>query len=281
MKIAYFPNQTALKSEPVWQAFLNGCRQVGLEPVENSQTADCAVIWSVLWNGRMRMNENVYNHYRNLNKPVFIIEVGALDRGRTWKISANHISTDGIYANTENIDYDRARKLGIELQGAKISRNESILIVGQHERSLQWRSQPTTRTWLTQKIAEIRKYTDRPVIFRPHPRHPIGTAPIPGVIFEKPTKLADTYDKFDIGFNHHCVINHNSGPGIQAALAGTPIICDRTSLAYPLSQQISKIDDVFLPDRQNWFHQILHTEWTVDEIRQGIPQKRILNVLNR
>jgi hypothetical protein len=44
---------------------------------------------------------------------------------------------------------------------------------------------------------------------------------------------------------------------------------------------MAKINEVFLPDRQNWFHQVLHTEWTVDEISQGIPQKRILNVLNR
>lgn len=281
MKIAYFPNQTALKSESVWGPFLDGCRQVGIEPVENSYSADCAVIWSVLWNGRMRTNETVFNHYRNIQKPVFIIEVGALDRGRTWKISANHIINSGIYGNTENIDYDRGRKLGISLQPVKSVRKDSILIIGQHERSLQWQNQPTTRTWLTQKIAEIRKYTDRPVIFRPHPRHPIGPAPLSGIIFEKPTKLADTYDKFDIEFDHHCVISHNSGPGIQAALAGTPIICDKTSLAYPVSQSISSINEVFLPDRQNWFHQVLHTEWTVDEIRQGIPQTRILNVLNR
>jgi hypothetical protein len=281
MKIAYFPNQTALQSEPIWGAFLNGCRHIGIEPVENSRTADCAVIWSVLWNGRMRMNESVFNHYRSLNKPVFIIEVGALDRGRTWKISANHISTEGIYGNTENIDYDRARKLGIGLQDVKTSRKDSILFVGQHERSLQWQNQPTTRTWLSQKVAEIQKYTDRPIIFRPHPRHPIGTTAMPGVIFERPNRILDTYDKFDIDFDHHCVINHNSGPGIQAAIAGTPVICDKTSLAYPLSSSISKINEIFLPDRQNWFHQILHTEWTVDEIGQGIPQKRILNVLNR
>jgi hypothetical protein len=281
MKLAYFPNQTALKSEPVWGAFLNGARQVGVEPVENSKTADCALIWSVLWNGRMRMNETVYNHYRSLGKPVFIIEVGALDRGRTWKISANHITTEGIYGNTENIDYDRARKLGIELQDIKTSRKDSILIVGQHERSLQWQGQPTTQAWVAQKVSEIRKYSDRPIIFRPHPRHPINITFLPGVTVERPNKLADTYDKFDINFNHHCVVSHNSGPGIQAAIAGTPVICDKSSLVHPLSKNISKINEAFLPDRQNWFHQILHTEWTVDEISQGIPHNRILNVLNR
>lgn len=277
MKIAYFPNQTALQSEPVWRAFLEGCRNIGIEPIEGVKTADMAVIWSVLWNGRMRMNQQIYEHYRKLGKPVFIIEVGALDRGRTWKISANHIGSEGIYGNLENYDLDRAKKLGVELQEAKISRPDSILIIGQHERSLQWQNQPPTVSWLKQKIIEIRSVTDKPIIFRPHPRHPITISNLPGITFQKPQKILHTYDKFDIDFNHHCVISHNSGPGIQAAIYGTPVICDKSSLAHPLSQQISKINEIFLPDRTNWFQKILHTEWTVNEISQGMPQRRILN----
>lgn len=280
MKIAYFPNQTALQSEPIWSAFLNGCRQIGIEPVENSKTADMAVIWSVLWNGRMRNNQIVYEHYRRLNKPVFIIEVGALDRGRTWKISANHISADGIYGNTENLDPNRSQKLGINLESIRERRKDSILIIGQHERSLQWQNQPTTVSWLRQRVAEIRAVSDRPIIFRPHPRHPISISNMPGVIFQRPQKILHTYDKFDIDFNHHCVITHNSGPGIQAALHGTPVICDKSSLAYPVSQTISKINEIFLPDRSHWFQKILHTEWTVPEIQEGIPQQRILLALN-
>jgi hypothetical protein len=281
MKIAYFPNQTALQSEPIWRAFLDGCRQIGIEPVENSKTADMAVIWSVLWNGRMRVNESVYKHYRSLNKPVFIIEVGALDRGRTWKISANHITTDGIYGNTENLDPERSKKIGIELLLPKIKRQDSILIVGQHEKSLQWEKQPYLRAWLDHKVQEIRKFTDRPIIFRPHPRCILGTNSIPGITIERPNKILNTYDKFDINFDHYCVISHNSGPGIQSVIAGTPVICDKSSLAYEMSNSFSQINHLSIPDRQFWFQKILHTEWTVEELKVGTPQKRILSELNR
>jgi len=279
MKIAYFPNQTALQSQPIWGAFLDGCRQIGIEPVEGVKNADMAVIWSVLWNGRMRMNQTIYEHYRNLNKPVFIIEVGALDRGRTWKISANNITSSGIYGNIENLDPDRNKKIGINLEPFRERRQDSILIVGQHEKSLQWRNQPSTISWLRQKVSEIRAISDRPIIFRPHPRHPISTSNMPGITFQRPQKISNTYDKFDIDFNHHCIVTHNSGPGIQAVIHGTPVISDISSLAYPVSQPISKIDEILLPDRDAWFQKILHTEWTVDEIRQGIPQNRILNAL--
>jgi hypothetical protein len=64
MKISYFPNQAALNSKPVLSAFIQGCRSLGIETVENSMDADAAVIWSVLFQGRMLPNQRVYEHYR-------------------------------------------------------------------------------------------------------------------------------------------------------------------------------------------------------------------------
>jgi hypothetical protein len=34
-----------------------------------------------------------------------------------------------------------------------------------------------------------------------------------------------------------------------------------------------------MPDRQEWFQKILHTEWLVEELAAGIPQERLLNQL--
>ena len=41
-------------AEPILTAFVNGCKALGLNTVANSYTADAAVIWSVLWAGRMK-----------------------------------------------------------------------------------------------------------------------------------------------------------------------------------------------------------------------------------
>lgn len=275
MKIAYFPNQTALQSEPVWQAFLEGARKNGFEPVENSMSADCAVIWSVLWSGRMRNNKTVYDHYRNQGKPIFIIEVGALKRGITWKISINNITSQGLYANTLNLDVDRPRKLGIFPYPYRQNRKQDIVIALQHRKSLQWQGLPAPDTWLREKISEIRKYSDRPIVVRPHPRDGVKIFKEKSVIFEQPKKIVDTYDEFDLKFDCHCLINHNSGPAIQAAINGVPVICDVTSLASPLSNKISEIEQLSMPDRTQWLIELSHTEWLLDEIRQGIPIERI------
>ena len=64
MKIAYFPEQTAQQSEPIWKSFLSSCEKIGIQPEENCCDANCALIWSVLWRGRMENNQYVYDFYR-------------------------------------------------------------------------------------------------------------------------------------------------------------------------------------------------------------------------
>jgi hypothetical protein len=94
-------------------------------------------------------------------------------------------------------------------------------------------------------------------------------------------KIPNSYDDYNINYNYHCVVNHNSGPSIQSALQGTPIICDATSLAYPVSDVFENIDTPVLPDRTDWFLKLLHTEWTIEELAQGIPQQRLLPELEK
>jgi hypothetical protein len=277
MRIAYFEKQTALQSEPIWKAFLNSCKSLGIIPVENSLDADCALIWSVLWKGRLLENKKVYYHYRSFNKPVFIIEVGSLIRGKTWKISINNITRHGIYPNTDNFIPNRAKKLGLTLHNYKILNNRPILIAGQHDKSLQWTYDHNNTIWIRDKIMEIRKFTNKPIHVRPHPRNYFRENFGKNIIIETPVKLANTYDQYDLNFNYHAIFNYNSGVSIQAAQHGTPIICDDSSLASEVSVTLSNIDRPTIIDRHQWFERLVHTEWTLEEIGEGIPLKRLLS----
>ena len=89
--VAYYPLQCAKNSQPVVSAVLDCLQARGIQTQENSMTSDAAIIWSVLWAGRMSANQAVYEHYRSQGRPVIIIEIGALYRGNTWKIAVNNI----------------------------------------------------------------------------------------------------------------------------------------------------------------------------------------------
>jgi hypothetical protein len=94
-------------------------------------------------------------------------------------------------------------------------------------------------------------------------------------VFEEPNPLANTYDSFDMHFDCHAVVNYNSGPGIQAAIAGVRPVVDVTSLAYPVSVDYADIEQPYNKDRELWLTQICHTEYTVEELRTGTWLKRI------
>jgi hypothetical protein len=111
----------------------------------------------------------------------------------------------------------------------------NIVIAAQRSDSEQWAGQPPTVAWLTETANTIRKYTDRPIVIRPHPRQRISD--IPGCVIEMPRPIQGTYDSFDYDrclSTAWAVVNHNSGPGSQAVLNGVPAFVDSSSLAAPV-----------------------------------------------
>jgi len=271
MNLKIYREYGALNSTPVFDAFEKGATACGFKIVDNNE--DISVIWSVLWQGRMAKNQWVYNKAKEFGRPVIIIEVGTLIRGQTWKISVNNINANGIF-NFENLDIGRIDKLNVRLQPISVNPRPEILIALQHQQSLQWQGQPEIEQWANTTIANLKLHTDRSIVVRPHPRNPIRK-PIIGAQVEIPKQIPGTYDSFDIDYNFHCVVNYNSGPAVQAAIAGTPIICDRSSLAYEMSGKISSIESIKLPNRDQWFLKLCHTEWTIDEIASGLPIDRL------
>lgn len=272
--VAYFPLQCALNSAPVMSAVLDSLRGAGIQTLENSMTADCAVIWSVLWHGRMKPNQQIYQHYRSQNKPVIVIETGALHRGITWKVAINNITSTGYYGNLENLDWDRPSKLKICLETRPATR-PNIVIAAQHQNSLQVDGIDMS-TWVKDTVASLKKHTDRPISVRPHPRCKLQTHQLPpDITIEQPQRLPNTYDSFDMRFDCHAVVNYNSGPGIQAAIAGIRPVVDASSLAHPVGIEFADIEQPYVKDRQLWLTQICHTEYTVNELREGLWLKRL------
>jgi hypothetical protein len=278
MRVAYFPNSCAQNSGPVMQAMLNSLRHTGHTIEPNSMGADAAIIWSVLWSGRMAANQAVWAHYRNLGRPVVVIDVGALYRGETWKIAVNSITANGHYGHTENLDWDRPKKLGISL-ALNISHNPQIVIAAQHKKSLQVAGLVSMEDWILTQVNNIRAVTDRPIVIRPHPRSPLDRTQFQNVTIEQPKKIVSTYDSYNLAFDCHAIVNYNSGPGIQAALAGTRAVVDLSSLAHPVGIQIADIEKPYDQDRDQWLVEICHTEYTLKEIEQGLWLKRLFAAL--
>lgn len=277
MVVGLFEQYGALNSVPVWQAIQQGLDHLGIQHRFMDTSADVAVIWSVVWAGRMRANHNIWNLFKNSNRPVIVAEVGMLQRGRTWKLGVNGTGL-GCYPYHIS-DSNRPGKLGIDLQPWR-NQGQNIVVACQRGDSEQWSGQPALQTWLENTVTQIRQHTDRPVVVRPHPRQRIQ--PIKDCVIQLPKSLPNTYDSFDFDSSLHnawCVVNWNSGPGSQAIINGVPAFVGSTSLAAPVANlDWSQIENPARPDRTGWLTALCHTEWTLEEIASGEPLRALLGL---
>lgn len=275
-------NFGALNSKPVFDAFRVGAIANGHKCVDNS-TDGIDVIWSVLFNGRMSPNQKIWKEAREKNKPVVVLEVGGIKRGTTWKVGLNGINRDAYFSDTGN-DNSRAKVLNLSCKSWRKD-GEYILICGQHDKSLQWQGMPRMSNWFLNTYDEIRKHTDRPIIFRPHPRCRLETIEygLKHVYRQEPRHVIGTYDDFDIRFdNVWATISHSSNPGVHSIINGIPAFVSPSSLAYDVSNDIDFLHDIenpIMPDRTQWLNDYAWTEYTTEEIANGLPFKNLTDKL--
>lgn len=282
MKISVFPSHVPSNGYSIYNdliSYMNKTDQV----VEGTYDADAALIWSVLWNGRMSRNKNVWNHYRSNNKPVIVIEVGGLVRNVTWRLSINGITRNAIFPKVD-IDIERPRKLGISLK--PWHDGDYVLICGQHARSEQWRNMPDMNEYYKQTVLEVKQYTDRPIVIRSHPRYRENIFfnvdkeffKDHNVEFNMPKHIQKTYDNFDLESiltHSHCVISHSSNSGLTGIIEGTPAIVSEESLAFDVgTKNISNINNLPRPDRDEWLIDISHKEWFDHELEYAWSKLR-------
>ena len=280
MKISYWPDNAALNSQPAMKTLLEAVSKTDTL-VENTIEADATIIWSVLWYGRMAKNKRAWDEFRKRNKPVIVLEVGGLVRNNTWRLSINGINRTAIFPTIEKYDVDRPAKLGLDL--LPWHDGEYILICGQHGFSEQWANMPPMDQYYKETVEKIRKYSDKPIVIRSHPRfrerihfkvdEKFYTDR--GIEWNSPKKVVKTYDNFDLEplLSHcHAVVSQSSNSGITAIRCGTPAIVGTESLAYPVAtNDFAQIATPPTPDRNNWLVELSHKEWLLDELQTNSP----------
>jgi hypothetical protein len=277
MKFSLWTQYGALNSKPVFDAFANSLNNNGHDVAYNDLSADVNVIWSVLFNGRMAGNKAVWEQ----QKPTIVLEVGGIKRGTTWKVGLNGINRDAYFGPSGNSS-DRVRLLGLQVKPWKYD-GEHILIAGQHDKSLQWKDMPAMATWVHDTITFIRAQTDRPIIFRPHPRCPLPAIEhdFKHVKRQEPLQIKGSYDDFDMQFNNiWATVSWSSNPAIHSIINGVPAFTGPSSLAFDVAEQnLRNIENPLYGDRTQWLNDYAHTEYTIEEISKGIPLKNLTSKL--
>jgi len=280
MKIEAWPMHGPLNSKNIFAKFLKSMQATGDDLHINKEIdGDVAVIWSVLWQGRMRNYKQIWERYRQANKPVIVLEVGGLRRNQSFKIAINGVNRKADFAD-QDVDDTRWPLFNHTFKPWKQT-GDNIIILGQHHASEQWNGMPSMNVWFEQQINEIRKHTTRPIQIRSHPRNPVGFhfAKYKHVSLAPPVMDSNTID--DTNFKDTlkdawAVINHSSNPAMEAVINGIPVFVSADSLCYDVgNHSLTHINNPKMPNRQEWANKLSYTEWFENEIEVGLPWRRI------
>ncbi len=148
------------------------------------------------------------------------------------------------------------------------SKGKHILICMQRDGGFSMKNLDPIK-WLEEKLVEIRKYTDRPILIRPHPGKPQDFSRFiqPGVdvINSANVSLVASMNKA------HAAIFFNSSSAVAAICEGIPIFVDDDSC---VARQVANIDLKFIEtpgffDRDQWLYDLASAHWNDDEGRRG------------
>lgn len=280
MRVEIWPAHGPLNSKDIFTKFITSLQNAGEDVHINKETnGDVAVIWSVLWRGRMASYKKIWDRYRSAGKPVVVIEVGGLRRNESFKIGINGINRDADFAN-QSFDDKRWPLFNHTLRPWNPT-GDMIVICGQHDSSEQWKGLPRMSQWIEQQIHEIRKYTTRPILVRPHPRNQIQfkESNFKNVKVRLPKRDYKTYDDTDFKATLErtwAVVNHSSNPAMEAVMRGVPVFVSESSLCHDVGNiKLSDINTPAMPNRLTWANKLAYTEWFPDEIEKGVPWARI------
>ena len=135
--------------------------------------------------------------------------------------------------------------------------------------------------WTEQSVNQIRQYTDKKIIIRPHPLYRKSSQH--NTLKEKVLAVADVHwqesDVTKPDFrpiaeqlkNAWCTVTYSSGTGIDAVINGVPnVACDTGSMAYDVSsKEIAEIENPYRGDKTEWCNRIAHCQWSIDEFKSG------------
>lgn len=176
-------------------------------------------------------------------------------RGRFFRFARNELQISRI----GEPDHARARALGLEVKPWQRG-GDHIVVVEQSEHFL--RMSGAHPMWLARVVAELGRYTDRPLRIRRWSR-------------DKAKAAAGLRDDLK---GAHALLTHSSAAANEALLAGVPVFigCKSCAAAEMASGGIDKIETPRRPEgREDWAAWLAGWQWTMEEIREGIAWKKL------
>jgi hypothetical protein len=205
---------------------------------------------------------------RHSGRSLIVMESAFFNRGQYWAIGWGGIH-GGADFRPEGVDGLRWETMNVRTSPWR-RKPGPVVVCGQLPRDTN--VQDTDHVGWCQQAVKFYQRLGVEVLFRPHPRieDPAVYGIDPG-LFDPSPKIAATLD------HAGAVVTWNSTSGVDAALAGVPVICcSPDAMARPVaSHELVHPDEIRCPSRKAWLAGLAHAQWTRWEMREGLPWKHL------
>lgn len=256
------PQQTPLGKVPCdgLNAAYEGLRKSGVnvKRVAHSVLAGTDIV--VCWGWKRQIAER----FKLLKKQVLVIELGYIgDRTKNISIGWNGLNGYAAFPEYPSDNGERFYSMGGKLKSWKTG-GDYILILGQVKGDASLKGKDIS-SWYRDCAKKAKEVYGLPVYFRPHPesRRRRGYESIKGI-----ENIGGSLE--DALSGALFTIAYNSNSCLDSILAGVPCYAgDRGTVAWELC--MSNLAELYYPERENVVYQIAWKQWTLDEIKSGLP----------
>lgn len=275
-KIVVYFAQNVHRSELVAKAMMSGIVHGGGNAVLRASHTyrgkvefDCAIFYG--WAQGLR---KVFEDYRKHASAIYI-DLGYWGRRKSSRYDGYH----KIVRNSRHpTDYfqriqrppDRFNHFGIEIQPWRKA-GRHILVAGMSGKAAAAEGF-NPHEWERRTIAELRKHTNRPIVYRAKPNW-LDAKPIPGSEFSPRDVPIEQALR-----NCHAVIAHHSNVAIDALMAGIPCICPSGAASVLSGHDLSQVEHPPMPEgREQWAYDLSYTQYSLGEMQDGAAYRYLLS----
>lgn len=290
MKVRIMTPAISSGGRAAFDAFREGCLAVGDDcefTHDLFEPCDVAVHASGVKSGRLRDSQLSTDRSTLIQmhpKSRVVIESSVFREGRTdgefWRVALNGFLRDEAdYAN-ENSDGDRfdwiCEKQGIDVQDWDRS-GDTVIVMLQKNTDASLRG-VDVRNWARSMVDQIRAHApEARIVVRPHPLDREPFVPPPGVELSRDLSPDGLKSDLERSF---AAVTFTSLSAIETICAGIPTwAMDPGSLAYDVANHhLGRLHNPWLVDdgtKFQWLANLAWTQYTIPEIKEGIPWKRL------
>ena len=285
MKAAFFRSDKT-RERVVADAFstgVNACGDTGVVISDNdiksmgglvpaSTDIDVAAIMGI-----SRAAKRYFQEFLSAGKHTVYIDKGLTRHGddkygnrlpKYYRVSVDSFQATAYFMKKDRPP-DRWETFGYEMKPwQKVGKDGHIVVAGGSEKYSFWHEHEGGATgWAWRVIEEIRKYTRRPIVYRPKPSW-ADAVPIKGTKFSRPpTVLTQELQ------NCHALVTFGSNSAVTSICQGVPVFVLGDGIARPMGlSDLSKIESPLYPsdqDRMRWARCLAYAQWSLEEMESG------------